>query len=57
MHRVMRSTEGVIILTVAQKGMKWLFYNPTQNLQRVIISAMLAYGSSSYDGGPWQMGS
>ena len=40
MHQVIHSTEGVIFLTVAQKGMKKLFYYPTQNLQRVIIYAM-----------------
>ena len=32
MHRVIHSTEGVIVLTVAQKGMKLLFYYPTQRI-------------------------
>ena len=56
MHRVIHSTEGVIVFTVAQKGMKYFFYYPTQNLQRVIKSAMLMH-IVVYDGPrPWQVG-
>ena len=56
MHQVILSTEGVIVLTVAQKGMKEMFYYPTQNLQRVFKSGMLMHIQFVYDERPWQMG-
>ena len=57
MHRVIHCKKDVIVLTVAQKGMKLLFYYPTQNLQRVIISAMLMRPRFVYDGRSWWVGS
>ena len=39
----------VIVFTVAQKGMKYLFHYPIQNLQRVIISQMLMGVRFNYD--------
>ena len=54
-------TKDVIVLIVAQKGMILLFYYPTQNLQRVIIraiiSAMLMRPQFVYDGRSWWVGS
>ena len=42
-------------LTVAQKGMKKLFYYPTQVEQRVIICAMLMRVWFVYNGRPWRI--
>ena len=45
-HRVIHSTEGVIVLTVAQKGMKWLFYYPTQ---RILVIGNISINLSDAD--------
>ena len=45
-HRVIHSTEGVIVLTVAQKGMKKLFYYPTQ---RILVIGNISLNLSDAD--------
>ena len=46
MHWVIHSTEGVIVLTVAQKGMKKLFFYPTQ---RILVIGNISLNLSDAD--------